>query len=95
MVSSIALLGLPQAGNTVSKRFNDTSRYTFTPSFTANGQTPPTACPTNVSTSSSESIFAFLPNFALYFGLSIFASPAATISTASFSTIKESVFAIL
>ena len=36
--------------------------------------------------SSSDSIFAFLPNFALYLGLSIFASPAVTISTASYLT---------
>ena len=38
----------------------------------------PTACPTKVSASSGVSIFAFVPNFALYFGLSIFASPAVT-----------------
>ena len=95
IVSSIALLELPHAGKTVSNRFSDISRYTFTSLFTANGHTPPTACPTIRSTSSGESIFAFRPNCALYFALSIFASPAVTTRTASPFIIKESVFAIL
>ena len=51
----IALLELPQAGKTVVNRFKDTSRYTSTPSFTAKGHTPPTACPIKVSASSQES----------------------------------------
>ena len=76
IVSSIALFALPHAGNTVAKRFSDTSRQISTPSLTANGHTPPTAWPTSVSASCGESIFAFVPNRALYLGLSIFASPA-------------------
>ena len=41
----MALLLLPAAGYTVSKRFRDSSRYTFTPSFTPKGHTPPTVWP--------------------------------------------------
>ena len=39
IVNSIALLGLPAAGNTVSNLCKDSSKYTFTLSFTANGHT--------------------------------------------------------
>ena len=52
----------PQAGKTVSNRFRLSSRYTSTPSFTAKGQTPPTAWPMRVSASSWESIFALVWN---------------------------------
>lgn len=43
IVNSIALFPLPQAGKTVTNRFRDSSKYTLTPSLTANGHTPPTA----------------------------------------------------
>ena len=52
------LLSLPQAGNTVVKRRNDTSRYTGTWPGNANGQTPPGKEPVSGSTSSKASIFA-------------------------------------
>lgn len=42
-VSSILLVELPQAGNTVEKRRRDSSKYTSTPSGTPKGHTPPTA----------------------------------------------------
>ena len=56
----------PQAGNTVSNCFNDSSRYTSTPSFNANGHTPPIGCPIFSSTSSELTIWAFSPNVCLY-----------------------------
>ena len=93
-MSSIALLTLPQAGNTVANRRKDSSRYTETPSLTANGQTPPTACPTSASASSGESIFAFAPKNALNLWLSTFASPAQTTSTARPPAKNESVLAM-
>ena len=42
-VCPFALLELPHAGKTVTNFLRDSSRYTVTPSFTANGHTPPTA----------------------------------------------------
>lgn len=53
---SIALLVAPQAGNTVSKFFSDSSRYTSTPSFNAKGHTPPTGWPIFYSTSVAATI---------------------------------------
>ena len=83
--SSIALFGLPHAGNTVLKRLSDTSKYVSTPTFIAKGQTPPIVCPTKGSASSKDNIFAFVSNRALYLALSILASPGATINITSSS----------
>ncbi len=58
------------------------------------GQTPPTAWPVNGSASSAASIFAFVPNCALYFALSILASPAATTSITFSFTWNDNVLAI-
>ena len=41
--SSMAEFAEPQAGNTVSNRWSDSSRKTVTPELMPNGQTPPTA----------------------------------------------------
>ena len=90
----MAELLLPQAGNTVSNRLREASRYTVTPGFTAKGQTPPTAWPMSRAASSAVSILALVPNCCLYLWLSILASPAATISTGPSFTIKDRVLAI-
>ena len=60
----------------------------------AKGQTPPTAWPTSSMACSGVSIFAFAPNCALYFGLSMRPSPAHTMSTGAPSTMNESVLAM-
>ena len=57
--NSIAEAGVPHAGKTVLCFFNELSKYTFTFSFTAKEQTPPTGCPTKFSTSSNEIMCAF------------------------------------
>ena len=62
----MALLLLPQAGYTVSYFFRDSSKYTVTPSFTANGHTPPTAWPMRVMASSGVSILALEPKYFTY-----------------------------
>lgn len=85
---------LPAAGKTLSKRFKDISKYTFTPGLTAKGQTPPGVCPVYSSTLSAGIIFAFWENASLYFLLSTFASPAITMSTGSLSIKNDKVFAI-
>jgi len=64
-VISTALLLLPAAGNTVSNRFMDTSRYTFTSSGRAKGHTPPTSWPISSWASSWVSILALVWNWAL------------------------------
>lgn len=66
-------------GKTVLNRLSDSSRYTLTPSGSANGQTPPTAWPVMASASSAVSIFALKPNCVLKRALSTFTSPAITI----------------
>ena len=90
----MAELLLPAAGNTVSNRLRDSSRYTLTPGLTAKGQTPPTAWPTSPVASSAVSILAFVANCCLYLWLSTLASPAATISTGPPSTMKDRVLAM-
>ena len=70
-VSSTALFEDPAAGNTVSKRLIELSRYTSIPSGRSKGQTPPTACPVSFSASSCESIVGLNPNLSLNFLLSI------------------------
>ena len=55
--------------------------YKRQPSGLANGHTPPIPWPVIPSTSSAQSIRALHANCARYLGLSIFASPAHTIST--------------
>src|SRR5699024_3952266 len=92
MVSSMAELLEPQAGNTVSNRCRDSSRKTVTSAFTPNGHTPPTAWPISGSTSSKESIFALQPKRALYLGLSTLVSPAATIRMTPSFVRKDRVF---
>ena len=62
----MAEFSLPQAGNTVSNRCRDTSRYTLVPSGVAKGQTPPGACPVIGSTSSKASIFSLFPKESAY-----------------------------
>lgn len=94
IVSSIALLLLPQAGKTVLNLFSDSSRYTVTPSLIPKGQTPPIPCPIRSFTSSGFSILAFAPKKDLYLWLSIFASPAVTIKIALSPSIKDNVFAM-
>ena len=64
-VSSMQLLLLPAAGNTVSNRFMDTSRYTFTSSGRAKGHTPPTSWPIRSWASWWVSILALVWNWAL------------------------------
>jgi hypothetical protein len=83
------------AGYTISNLFNDSSKYILTPLLTANGQTPPTACPINGSTSSNVNIFAFNPNIDLYFELSTLTSPAVTIKIGPSLVINDMVLAIL
>ena len=90
----MAELDEPQAGNTVSNRCRDSSRYTLTPAFTPNGHTPPTAWPISGSTSSKASILALQPKRALYLGLSTLASPAATIRITPSFVRKDSVLAM-
>ena len=48
----------PQAGKTVANRFRLSSRNTSTPSFTAKGQTPPTAWPRSTRRSASTPLCA-------------------------------------
>ncbi len=90
----MALLELPQAGNTVSNRLSDSSSHTSTPSFTAKGQTPPTAWPTSSTACSGVSILALRPNCALNLALSMRASPAATTSRGHAGPMKERVLAM-
>ena len=93
-VSSTALLLLPQAGYTRSNRFRDSSRYTFTPSFTPKGHTPPTACPMRCSATSAASIRGFFPNRALNLGLAMRASPAHTTRATRSPRSNDSVLAM-
>ena len=90
----MALAALPTAGNTVSNRFRDTSRYVLTSSGRAKGHTPPTAWPMRSTASSAVSILALAPKKCLYLLLSTLASPAATMRMGSSPTLKLRVLAI-
>ena len=93
-VRPIALLSLPAAGNTRSKRRSETSRYVRTPGFTANGQTPPMGWPTTCGRSLGATKRGFVPNSHLKAALHSLASPAHTTRTAPSPTAHAIVLAM-
>ena len=90
----MAEAALPTAGNTVSNRRRDSSRYTDTSSGRAKGHTPPTAWPMCSTASSGVSILALTPKKCLYLLLSMRASPAATTRMGLSPTLKLRVLAM-